>query len=340
MRFWHFFGLFFTLLVFQSAHAIAEPPMPLKVMKAQELLALNAERYFKAFDLAIEGECSSFLDRLKKDLQTDDKAYAAHIVLGEMYDRVICVPFDPYEAFQHFKAAADLGGSMYYAIVGWKYENGHGVSKSEENAKKMYKLLIQRSSFSDKGIKETYFASLLNDRTFPTLLRKGLNWYNAHTNSQEKIFSYAKTMIDGSGKYYDGSAMPVELKTGYMLLERLENNNPAAGYFLAQEELKGTFGPEKQKKGHTHLIMIARCGYVPAMLKLSELANVTGSKHYKPRDMYGWLWLAWKNGANVADKLEKARQTVSFAIQYTAENGFYYKVHCAKGCSTDCASER
>lgn len=115
IRVFHYLVLSFIALWPFGAGAV-DVSQPLPILPAKVVLSGNSSHFHADFDKGIEGECEPLLKRLEKALvRGEDSEYAARVVYGEMYDRAICVPYDPAKAFENFKRAADMGG-LYRAV--------------------------------------------------------------------------------------------------------------------------------------------------------------------------------------------------------------------------------
>ncbi|WP_135075094.1 SEL1-like repeat protein [Terasakiella sp. SH-1] len=316
------------LLTPVNADASSEP---LPKGSASEILWKNSSHFHSDFDKGVNGDCVSLLSRLEKEIQdpNEDREYAAHVVYGELYDRAICVPFDPDKAFDHFKQAADMGGPTYYAQVGWKYFHGHGIEKSDAKAHDAFKLLLIRNATWKQPTNEQHFHEILRDRGMPDILAAGVGWFTKMTKTDESAVSLALSLIDGSGRYYDDTALPIDKLAAMYALNQLSSDNRKARYHLGFEMLKGTFGEPLKREGEMHLIRSAKCGYVPAMLKLAHLSQ-TGEfgARQNNKDAYGWYLMAQRNGASVKTELEEAKKNAGSFAELTVPNDKKFMISC------------
>lgn len=134
-----------------------------------------------------------------------------------------------------------------------------------------------------KGNILQWFQEILREREMPDLLKKGIDWLNETTQTDEGAIALGLSLIDGTGTYYDGTTLPIDTWAARNILSYLSIHNPKASYYFGLEKLKGTFGDKNRGAGKMHLISSARCGYVPAMIELAqERANA--------RPMAGCSW--------------------------------------------------
>jgi len=301
---------------------------PLPKLHAKQILTGNSSHLHDDFDKAVDGDCSPLLKRLNKYIQNEKSEYAARIVFGEMYDRAICVPYDPAKAYENFKRAADMGGPYYYAITAWKHAMGHGAKKSKILLHESLILYLIRSAVHSKDNMLNHMQNLLKDRFPSDEMLKGVNWLIEKTKTNEGGIFLALSLIDGTGQYYDDTSLPVDRLAAKYFLTQLSFDSPKARYHLGVEHLKGTFGEKDKREGEMHLMWSAQCGYIPAMLELANLA-LTGKLGVRQsnRDVYGWYLMASENGANVISELEKAKQNIGSVSQIMIQKDNRFKVN-------------
>jgi hypothetical protein len=320
-------------LFLSPAHAIdVEKPLPKRSAK-EVLLAGPSSAFFAEFDQAIEGDCKPLLSHLEKALNSGDSVrdYSAKLVYAEMYDRAICVPYQPTKSFDLFKEIAKDGNPHFNLQVGWKYLFGHGVPQSNERATVYFKRYLISVAVKDPSeiIKQT--EALLSKRPMPEPLVLGIHWYEKITSDKQTYLAFEKSLLQGNGKYFDGSFFEVDKNAIYMSLLSLSFHDIEAAYVLYVEKAKGTFGPQHKIDGQLSLEQVARCGYVPAMLKLAEFASSTDKGlDLSAKDTYGWYLMAEENGANVSNELEKARKNAGPYFQFSAPKNWRYKVNLKK----------
>lgn len=145
-----------------------------------------------------------------------------------------------------FNQIYESGGSVFDAIVGWKYYYGHGVEQSKKKAHEIFKRLLIRSTRMDKGNVLQWFQEILREREMPDLLKKGIDWLNETTQTDEGAITLGLSLIDGTGTYYDGTTLPIDTWAARDILSHLSIHNPKASYYFGLEKLKGTFGKDRR----------------------------------------------------------------------------------------------
>ncbi len=297
---------------------------PLPKLSAKEVLHYGpSSAFFKQYDQGIQGNCGPLLSHLNEKLQSSDSdvRYSAQLVYAEMYDRAVCVEYSPEKSFQYFKEAADAGGPMFYAHVGWKYYYGHGVEQSEAKANEAFKLLLTRMAFTESSRFYESYQDVLKDRPIPPLQKAGIDWLIKKTSTVEGRIKLAQALLDGSGRYLDGSPLQIDKRAARDILSHTTSSSPKAHFLLGTEYLKGSFGDSNRYEGEFHLMWAAKCGYVPAMLELARLSETGefGIRQSK-RDVYGWLLLAQRSGADVSKELEKVKENAGSYYQMSVPN--------------------
>ncbi|MDV7340063.1 hypothetical protein RYZ26_10700 [Terasakiella sp. A23] len=302
----------------ENAQAI-DVSKPLPKLPAKELLAGNSSHFHRDFDKGIHGDCTSLNARLQKALKDPEDEYAARVVLGEMYDREICVPYDPAKAYEHFKRAADMGGPYYYAIVAWKHSLGHGATHSEELTNEFFRYFLVNAITQNDMNPAIRTHRHLRDRQITPLLKHGIHWYEEILTNREKHYLLAKSLLTGNGvKYIDGRQIKQSLFAADRHLISLSKQDKNIAYFHSNELIKGTFGNNRKGEGQFSLINLAECGHVPSMIKLGEVfsSNDPDLAHSN-REAYGWLLMAQRSGADVSNQLKKAYENAGSYLQIT-----------------------
>jgi TPR repeat protein len=300
-------------LFFSPAHAIdIEKPLPKRSAK-EVLLAGPSSAFFAEFDQAIVGDCEPLLSHLEKALNSgdSDRAYSAKLVYAEMYDRAICVPYDPTKSFEFFKPIAEQGYPLGNLHVGWKYLHGHGVKQSNELAIQAFKTLLVRIAGSPKTRTVSHLKDLLKGREFPDQVTKGIEWLNEISKSKEKQLKLAQNLINGTAKYYDGSSLPEDHYAAHTLLRDIADNSFPKGYYvLGTEILNGNIESYIKREGQMMLEFAAKCGYVDAVLAMAKF-HEKGEHDFFQSDLYAYAWYhtAQILGINVDEEIKTLEQS-------------------------------
>ena len=309
----------------QTAQAV-DVTKPLPQISGDNVLSGAASHFRSDYDRGVKGDCVQLLQRLEEAAVSKEygEAYASNIVYGEMYDRAVCVPYDPAKAFVYFKDAADFGNPIYFSIVGWKYFHGHGVEQSEVLANEQFKLLLTRFGVHVNGNSQNEkdkYRSFLGDRNIPALLLNGVDWKAMRTATAKETLNLAQELLDGSGVYFDKSPLLVDTRAAFDILSGLDN--PEGRYVFAMESLKGTFGEKQRKEGQWRLDTAALCGYLPAMLDLAQFWY-TGEYGFEKnlRRSYEWYLRAQLHGAEVSKLLAEIEPQVGEYSRYYVQQHY------------------
>lgn len=281
-------GVAFGYITNANASDISKP---LPKLKAAEVLWANSSHFHKDFDKGVNGDCTSLLSRLDKAIQNEESEYAAHVVLGEMYDRAICVNFDPAKAYENFKRAADMGGPYYYAQVGWKHVHGHGAEQSIEKANDAFKLLLTRLVSTPEGRTYERYKEILIDRDMPKQLKDGINWLIQKSKTDDGISHLAKSLIYGGGNYYDNSPLSKDILAAKRILEANFDNGKAS-YVLANAYFDGIYGDKEKNRGRILLEHAGTCGSEQAVVDI--IGHMLNEDHgFRNIDFITYTWFLY-----------------------------------------------
>lgn len=289
---------------------------PLPKLSAKEVLHYGpSSAFFEQYDQGVQGNCDPLLSHLNEKLQSSDSdvRYSAQLVYAEMYDRAVCVDYSPEKSFKYFKDAADAGGPMFYAHVGWKYYYGHGVEQSEAKANEAFKLLLTRGASSD--ISRTYkrYEDLLKDRPIPPLLKIGIAWLIGKTSTDDGLIDLAQGLLSGSGRYHDGSPLNIDRRASYDILTNLSvKPNTSAMLILADGIYRKQY--EGLHMGEAEMMMkrATDCGSIKAIKKMAHYYKV-GAYDYVQSNLnaYAWYDVAKSLGANVQMEMSELEKHLS-----------------------------
>ena len=217
---------------------------------------------------------------------------------GEMYDRGVCVDFDPEAAFRDFQTVADLGFYPGPLLLGWKYAHGHGVARSVEAAHAEFKGALGFLSRFPAGDIAVIVAERLQDRPVPPALAEGLAWLR-------RVIAFALGVADGTARYHDRTLYAPDPDTAHGILTGIWQV-PEAMYWLGIEALAGTFGPDEVGRGIGHIWRSARCGFVPAILIVAD-AYERGALGLPQSDFtaHTWYLVAGHYGATVEEAVAR-----------------------------------
>ena len=253
-----------------------------------------------------------------------------------MYDRAICVNYDPAKAYENFKRAADMGGPYYYAQVGWKHVHGHGAEQSTQKANEAFKLLLTRLGSSPEGRTYERYQAILIDRDMPEQLKKGINWLIETGKTDVGIIRLAKSLIYGGGNYYDNSPLSKDLLAGKRILEANFNNGNAS-YVLANAYFDGIYGLEKKNSGRILLEHAGICGSQQAVIDLID--HSLKERHgFKKIDfvIHAWFLYGQENGYEDVDVFAKEIQASSYPFDdFTVDHLKWLKERTEKCQSSD-----
>ena len=155
-------------------------------------------------------------------------------------------------------------------------------------------------------------------------LKDGIDWLISKTSTDDGSIHLAQELLNGDGTYFDGTSIKKDPKSAYNILFSLSvKSNPKASFVLAQAIKEGQINFVPAYEADMFLQDSAQCGYVPAMIKLAELALSNDKK----RETYGWYLMAYENGANVSAALEKAKKNVGSYLQMTIQRDSRFKVN-------------
>jgi len=279
-------------------------------LSAKEVLHYGpSSAFFEQYDQGVQGHCDPLLSHLNEKLQSSDSdvRYSAQLVYAEMYDRAVCVEYSSEKSFEYFKQAADAGGPMFHAHVGWKYYYGHGVEQSEAKANEAFKLLLTRRASSDISRIYKRYEDLLKDRPIPPLLKTGIDWLIEKSSTDDGLIDLAQALLGRSGAtYHDGTAFKKDTKAAYFIFQSLAvKHNPKALFTFAKAILNGKIPSSPVREAHMFLEWAANCGYTDAMVEMAKY-HQTGEYEFVQTNShaYAWLYAAKTLGANVQDEMK------------------------------------
>lgn len=260
---------------------------PLPQLSAEELHWEYSSGFHSDFAKGLAGDCDPLVGRLEKAILNEENEYTARIIYGEMYDRAICVPYDPTKAFKNFKRAADMGGPYYYAITAWKHAVGHGVEKSNQLAHENFKLYLLRTAVHAKENILKNLKTRLIDRDVPDQLLRGVNWLSKKLSQKNGSVDLAKSLIVGNGTYFDGTPLPQDKLAALYILERVKSLE--SNYVLGHAYADGVFGESRKSRGSIYLGNAASCGSKEATFELIEYYS-NGDKGFPQLDFFAYAW--------------------------------------------------
>ena len=242
--------------------------------------------YWQAYRRGLAGDCEELLG-----IVANPVGYEAPLDLlarGEMYDRGVCVDFDPEAAFRDFQTVAELGFYPGPLLLGWKYAHGHGVARSIEAAHAEFKAALGFLARFPAADIAGIVARRLQDRPVPPALAEGLAWLRHMKANPQRMIAFALGLIDGTARYHDRTLYAADPDTAHGILTTTWEV-PEAMYWLGIEALAGTFGPDEVEGGDFYLRLSARCGFVPAILVVAE-AYERGAFGFPQSDFTAHTW--------------------------------------------------
>ncbi len=291
-----------------------------KVWEADWGLPDTRDYFGKALMEGVEGRCDWLLELTSEP--HFDAEWARMEALGEMYDRGICVPFDPAAALRAFEQGAAISFVGKTAIIPWKYLHGHGVRADAAKARELFKAYFVRHSVSSytPGETEERERKWLKDRPIPREFEKGLTWLRVLAEDRKRKLELARNLIQGTGTYYDVTPLPRDRYSAFLMLYFMSSTEPEAGYLLGSEFLKGSFD-ELGKKSLPSIAKYAfesaaSCQHVDAMVEFARHLEV-GGKGIEPNRIKAYILYraASRLGADVASEVRRLERDHPFYIE-------------------------
>ena len=266
-------------------------------------LSEGFDAYWETYRRDLAGHCKDLL----RDLANPVGDYAAldFLVRGEMYDRGVCVDFDPEAAFRDFQTVAELGFYPGPLLLGWKYAHGHGVARSVEAAHAEFKTALAFLARFPAADIAGIVAGRLQDRPVPPALAEGLAWLGRLQADPRRVIAFALGVADGTARYHDRTLYAPDPDAAHGILTGIWQV-PEAMYWLGIEALAGTFGPDEVDRGIGHIWRSARCGFVPAILIVAD-AYERGALGLPQSDFtaHTWYLVAGHYGAAVEEAVAR-----------------------------------
>ena len=289
-------------LVRLSPVAAEEASAPQAVAKGWGTVrSVHAFAVAPAYEKALAGDCGSLLAMIRPDDADPPPPPGARgtwqsdraLVLGEMLDRALCVPFDPVAAAGHFERALDFYGTADEAagVLGWKYTYGHGVARSDEEAKRyLDRFLLHLGVFSavPEGNTESLYA-LLDGRSLPPRLTIGMAWLRHEMRTMEGRMALIRNLDQGKGEFFDGEVVAIDKAAIRSILISMDDTEEG---ILATVDLfeQGVF-QDRGPLGVDIEYGIAAVRYCHAEAALGAARNYEiGRNGFQHSDEKAWVW--------------------------------------------------
>lgn len=251
-------------------------PQPLP---AEDLLPAYGDEYGASIRAAIAGDCAALL----KDVHTESRNTFSNFYLeAELYDRGLCLPFDPAEAARKWISVdRRFSASNGELILSWKHYYGHGVALDREESRNLFirqmmdlylwmdlSGLGRWNAITTETLSE-FVLGRLAGRPAPQAFLDGLAWTEKQTSTDDGAIELAKALIwGGSLRYVDGGRLPHLPKSGVSILSNVDSLE--ARYLSGKAGLDGLSNYGHDSILHA-LTFAAHCRHAGAAVELANL---------------------------------------------------------------------
>lgn len=285
-------------------------------------LPIPLREFQPIYDLGVQGQCGALLELV--EFSGEDTSSSLRALRGELLDRGVCLPKNPEVAYRVFRDLNRSMGQDWGAVSAFKLWYGDGVARDRDEARRQFKAFAVNLSWREGGDLVSLSENWLADRSPPIFLIKALDWVGASVATSIDRVVFANMLINGTGRFIDGTPYEDYPDVPRALLEGAMDI-PEAPFWLGVHILDGNI---KSRHGDTlrltdaerNLTIAARCGYIPAMLKLARHLTKESAGSYQRAVALAWLRVADEAGAKVGTLITKVKSDLHVASRPIADD--------------------
>jgi hypothetical protein len=311
-----------------TAPAAAVEPLPKKFDVDSQIL-LRA--YAQAFKAAMDGSCFVLLSMVEPEeidwgapgisdagedmarLHAAAKARWRMFAAIQMYDRALCVPFDPTKGFHAFdRWAQEISTTGVFAArakleLAWRLWEGFGAPVDRDRAKTLIReaMLLFASSPDTLEAKNLGTHSILGN-PLPDLATRYWSWVRENSKTREDLWRFTMALHEGALVGPDGDLLPRYPYAAALLFNDFPRYAEAR-YHLGLLAREGVLGPSRQESWYVSMSIAADCRYEPAVPHYTQ--HLLDKEHTFPGNpttlLLPLLWRWHRMGEDKMDEIER-----------------------------------
>ncbi len=259
------------------------------------------------WDAGLRGNCDALLASVAKPLNSHD--YLRLRVLGEMYDRGVCVKKDASRAYNQFNAAKKYLNKPWSVHTAYKLWHGDGIAIDQEAARLQFRAFLASLAWAPDEKNDSIVLNTMRGRPIPAPLAQGLAWLHALRTDANAIGSWAAALYLGNAIYADGTKLEQNPEIARQILKNLKAKGLGHD-LLGRTLLAEGSSKETAQDALGQFNIAARCHYVPSILTLISLySGETPFIERSALDAQNWALVARELGVNVDAILDEQRRT-------------------------------